>query len=405
MSLDSYEILQEQLHGWLHRKNIPSSVRRVSTLPVAVATDIGLVRKENQDRVAVLKFRPSSKSKDMVIVALADGMGGMEGGANAASLTLSTFFTEIVRNSDLTIHHCLERAVLKANEAVLNVYKGNGGATLTALAIDESENIIAVNVGDSRIYELSTDNILQISEDDTLAVLAHKYNLQAGHQESKIDARFGGELIQFIGLDGALEIHFHKINQAQGRVILLSSDGAHLIGKENLRKLFANASNTGIYSRRIIDLASWFGGVDNASVAIIEPASLLKELDVSSGNAVNVWDSFGELRLISVGSSSVEIKNDNFTSEDGKENIESDNKALSSNIDVNGSEKYDNKKNIIEKRRQKTKSKNRSSETPRTENSTDRKKKVNNNNKLEDLPQLDIPFSERDSVKGDKNEK
>lgn len=47
MSRDSYEILHEHIHGWLHRKNIASSVRRVSTLPVAIATDIGLVRKEN----------------------------------------------------------------------------------------------------------------------------------------------------------------------------------------------------------------------------------------------------------------------------------------------------------------------------------------------------------------------
>ncbi|HFP9928442.1 TPA: hypothetical protein ACHOT2_002999, partial [Escherichia coli] len=76
MSRDSYEILHEHIHGWLHRKNIASSVRRVSTLPVAIATDIGLVRKENQDRVAILKFRPSSKAKDIVVVALADGMGG-----------------------------------------------------------------------------------------------------------------------------------------------------------------------------------------------------------------------------------------------------------------------------------------------------------------------------------------
>lgn len=48
-------------------------------LPAAIATDIGLVRKENQDRVAVLKFRPFSKNKDMIVIALADGMGGWKG--------------------------------------------------------------------------------------------------------------------------------------------------------------------------------------------------------------------------------------------------------------------------------------------------------------------------------------
>ncbi|MCV5870252.1 hypothetical protein OFN61_33885, partial [Escherichia coli] len=72
-------------------------------LPAAIATDIGLVRKENQDRVAVLKFRPFSKNKDMIVIALADGMGGMEGVANAASLTVSSFFTEIIKHSGLPI--------------------------------------------------------------------------------------------------------------------------------------------------------------------------------------------------------------------------------------------------------------------------------------------------------------
>lgn len=400
MSLNSYEILQEQLHGWLHRKNIASSVRRVSTLPVAVATDIGLVRKENQDRVAVLKFRPLSKYKDMVVVALADGMGGMEGGGNAASLTLSTFFTEIIRNSDLPIQYCLEKAVLKANDTVLNIYKGNGGSTLTAFAIDDAENILAVNVGDSRIYEVSADDIIQISEDDTLAVLAHKYNIKEGNQDSKIDARFGGELIQFIGLDGKLEIHFHKINKTQGRAFLLSSDGAHLIGKENLRKLFLSASNTGVYSRRIIDLASWFGGLDNASVAVIEPSSLLKELDVSSGNVVNVWDAFGELRLVSVNSSSFENKNEiiSYHSEDNECNNKK--KLLKDTGDFQF-DKDITKKNSIDKLKQKTKEKNKSSNVRSTKN---RKKEVNDNKKLEDISLFNIPLFDNSSEKGDEND-
>ena len=92
MSRDSYEILHEQIHAWLHRKNISSSVRRVSMLPVAIATDIGLVRKENQDRVAVLKFRPFSKNKDMIVIALADGIGGDGRGSECCFIDRIIFF-------------------------------------------------------------------------------------------------------------------------------------------------------------------------------------------------------------------------------------------------------------------------------------------------------------------------
>ncbi|MCV5289822.1 hypothetical protein OFB97_31280, partial [Escherichia coli] len=86
----------------------------------------------------------------------------------AASLTVSSFFTEIIKHSGLPIRQCLEIAVLKANESVLKVYNGNGGATLSALAVDDSDNITAINVGDSRIYSINAEHIKQISEDDTL---------------------------------------------------------------------------------------------------------------------------------------------------------------------------------------------------------------------------------------------
>ncbi|EPY9770620.1 PP2C family protein-serine/threonine phosphatase [Klebsiella variicola] len=383
MSCDSYEILHEQIHGWLHRKNISSSVRRVSTLPVAIATDIGLVRKENQDRVSVLKFRPVNKTKDMVVVALADGMGGMEGGGNAASLTLSTFFTEVIRNSHLSIRECLEKAILKANEAVLKLYKGNGGATLTAIVLDGSEYITTANVGDSRIYGITNDGIVQLSEDDTLVALAKKYN-NIDIKSSDIDSKFGGELVQFIGIDSVLQIHFYDITAPQGGAVLLSSDGAHTIGDSNLNKLFVHSSNTGVYARRIIDLASWFGGFDNASVAVVELDGILKELDVSSGYVINIWDPFGELKLVNLpqGGSNVIDNKGQIDNGDSKDN----NKIHESIV----------RKAAVVKRKTRSKSSNAKNIE---------KKELNKNEELENISQLDMSFPERNSVKGDENEK
>lgn len=383
VSCDSYEILHEQIHGWLHRKNISSSVRRVSTLPVAIATDIGLVRKENQDRVSVLKFRPVNKTKDMVVVALADGMGGMEGGGNAASLTLSTFFTEVIRNSHLSIRECLEKAILKANEAVLKLYKGNGGATLTAIVLDGSEYITTANVGDSRIYGITNDGIVQLSEDDTLVALAKKYN-NIDIKSSDIDSKFGGELVQFIGIDSVLQIHFYDITAPQGGAVLLSSDGAHTIGDSNLNKLFVHSSNTGVYARRIIDLASWFGGFDNASVAVVELDGILKELDVSSGYVINIWDPFGELKLVNLpqGGSNVIDNKGQIDNGDSKDN----NKIHESIV----------RKAAVVKRKTRSKSSNAKNIE---------KKELNKNEELENISQLDMSFPERNSVKGDENEK
>lgn len=382
VSCDSYEILHEQIHGWLHRKNISSSVRRVSTLPVAIATDIGLVRKENQDRVSVLKFRPANKTKDMVVVALADGMGGMEGGANAASLTLSTFFTEVIRGCHLGVRECLEKAILKSNEAVLKLYKGNGGATLTAIVLDGSGYITTANVGDSRIYGLTNDGIVQLSEDDTLVALAKKYN-NIDIESSEIDSKFGGELVQFIGIDSVLQIHFYDITAPQGGTVLLSSDGAHTIGDANLNKLFVHSSNTGVYAKRIIDLASWFGGFDNATVAVVDVDGILKELDVSSEYVINVWDPFGELKLV------------NLPQAGSQGNDKQDNVDKSEPV---GSDKINT--GIEKKTGVKRKARSKNANAKNIE-----KKELNKNEELENISQLDMPFSEKNSVKGDKNGK
>ncbi|MER5108813.1 PP2C family serine/threonine-protein phosphatase [Providencia stuartii] len=409
MGCDSYEVLREQIHRWLHRKNISSSVRRVSTLPVAIASDIGLVRTENQDRVAVLKFQPSGKLKDIIVVALADGMGGMEGGANAASITISTLFSEMVKNSNLPIRSCIEKAVLAASKSVFNIYRGNGGATLSVIVFDGNSDVIAINIGDSRIYSLEDHSIKQLSEDDTLAVLARKFNnTNMTNNDSDIDSKFGGELVQFIGLEGPLEIHYIEINMLSDATILLSSDGAHLIGNDNLRRLFNHSSNTAIYCKRVIELASWFGGLDNASVAAIELAKISNELKTTSGEVVNIWDSFGELKIIN-------IANKIFINDDiSKSESDLNNKKENSN-DVNN-------RSVIQKRKDEELKKGKNKNPVTKNNFIDKKIKVknkkksttssslnmkapNDDEKLENISKKYITYFDSNEVEGDKGDK
>jgi PPM family protein phosphatase len=49
--------LQQNLYNWFMRKTISGAIRRVADLPMAIATDTGLVRKENQDRAAIIRIQ------------------------------------------------------------------------------------------------------------------------------------------------------------------------------------------------------------------------------------------------------------------------------------------------------------------------------------------------------------
>ncbi len=58
------------------RQTTNSAVRRVADLPVALATDMGLVRTENQDRIAIFRVQLTN-DRPTIIAVLCDGMGGM----------------------------------------------------------------------------------------------------------------------------------------------------------------------------------------------------------------------------------------------------------------------------------------------------------------------------------------
>lgn len=51
-------MLNEHLIKWLSRGVADKSAGSTARPSIAIATDIGLVRKENQDRVACMRFNP-----------------------------------------------------------------------------------------------------------------------------------------------------------------------------------------------------------------------------------------------------------------------------------------------------------------------------------------------------------
>lgn len=58
-----------------------------------IKTDVGVVRKENQDRAAFFE------KGDVALAILCDGMGGHTGGSFASSLTINSFEKEFARTN------------------------------------------------------------------------------------------------------------------------------------------------------------------------------------------------------------------------------------------------------------------------------------------------------------------
>ena len=132
-------------------------------------TDVGLVRKENQDTYRI--------ARNGGVCVVCDGMGGAAGGRIASTLAAETYVAELdkVLKPDMTPEQLREAssyAVAMANQAVENramedAELSNMGTTLVS-AIAYEGGAIVTNIGDSRAYYITEAGITRITKDHSL---------------------------------------------------------------------------------------------------------------------------------------------------------------------------------------------------------------------------------------------
>ena len=132
-------------------------------------TDVGLVRKENQDTYRI--------ARNGGVCVVCDGMGGAAGGRIASTLAAETYVAELdkVLKPDMTPEQLREAssyAVAMANQAVENramedAELSNMGTTLVS-AIAYEGGTVVTNIGDSRAYYITEAGITRITKDHSL---------------------------------------------------------------------------------------------------------------------------------------------------------------------------------------------------------------------------------------------
>jgi len=142
---------------------------------IGVITDIGNVRKTNQDNFLVL--RGNINKDECALLVVADGMGGLPRGELASQTAIDMFkswwdndFKEIA-NDKLhlnIIKNSIEVTIENINKKICSYQEENikTGTTLSLAFIYKKEYVMC-NVGDSRIYLVNKKSISQISVDQT----------------------------------------------------------------------------------------------------------------------------------------------------------------------------------------------------------------------------------------------
>lgn len=211
-----------------------------------IRTHPGMVRTENQDRVAVARW--TQRGEPIWVVAVADGIASGKAGAEAASMGLATFISALYDMTGRSLEERLLRAGELANQAVYHRWRGKEGTTLSAVVVS-SLGASLLNIGDSRIYGIKAEKEVRLLTKDD------------------IHPSIPG-LLQFVGMGRDLVPHVFPVS-AQFTHVLLTSDGVHNYVEPLLAGLVRTAlPDARALVDRLTHLSVWCGGADNSTSAL-----------------------------------------------------------------------------------------------------------------------------------------
>lgn len=234
-------------------------------------TDIGLIRKKNQDSYLVVKNK-----YDDILAIVADGIGGGKAG-EVASFEAIKYFDNIFKESgpfekiedviDYFKYH-----TEKANLTINNLSKTSSnytgmGTTLSGIFISKIGNI-CINCGDSRVYGLIDNKIIQLTTDHTLV----NQMLEKGQitYEQSLNHPQKHYLVRAVGIFNNVIFDINKVKDMD--YYLICSDGLHgYMSDDDIKKIILD-DNLSVENKVISlkDASLLQGGYDNVTIILIK---------------------------------------------------------------------------------------------------------------------------------------
>jgi serine/threonine protein phosphatase PrpC len=185
----------------------------------AAQTDIGLARSNNEDRHLC--------ADDLRLYAVADGIGGLPGGAEAAQTAVTSLLKEARAAAAVGVPVDLAHAFRLANEEVIALaarFAPDTGLGTTLVAAHFFEDALRVaSVGDSRVYLFRDGRLRQLTTDDT--VEQEVAVRRARGEQVRLEDRYRNALTRCIGQPMPLEVRVSNYPLQPGDRVLICSDG------------------------------------------------------------------------------------------------------------------------------------------------------------------------------------
>ncbi|MFC1662137.1 PP2C family protein-serine/threonine phosphatase [Gemmatimonadota bacterium] len=250
------------------------------TTVIGFCTDPG-PRETNQDAV-----REVLLPGEGWLLAVADGMGGLEAGEVASRLVLDVVEQRVTSGSPLG------QAIRSANAALHLRADGEAMGTTLVAAMAEGARVRIASVGDSRAYYVDSLGISQITSDHTVAAEAAVNAPFAGDQVAA--TRWGGTLTRSLGLDSTVEVdEFGPMSLEAGSWLVLCTDGVYKsVPDIEIERCVAEGPDATAVAEKLVALALERGTDDNATAAVVQiPGPRTTLTGGKSGRAATTpWD-------------------------------------------------------------------------------------------------------------------
>lgn len=235
-------------------------------------SDIGKVRTQNQDA-----YRVEELDRHTLLAAVCDGMGGAKAGNIASRLAIDVFTDEVLRSykssmSREQVGQLLHNAVKLANFTVFDQARqfaefAGMGTTLVAALIC-GKNAWVINVGDSRCYHITRDDIRRVTVDHSVVqMMVDRGEITA--EEARV---YPGRnyITRAVGTEATVESDLYELRLERGDALLLSTDGLHdqMDDQEILFEVVHGVNNDNC-CQRLLDIANMRGAPDNVTAVLV----------------------------------------------------------------------------------------------------------------------------------------
>jgi protein phosphatase len=251
------------------------------TFDLALLSDVGTTRPNNEDSCGHIV-----EEADAVVFAVADGVGGYEGGEIASRMAIDiTLDTYRSSPREWGASKRLHRAVQNANIEVYNRATTvpelrRMATTLTAVSV-ENGSLAAAHIGDCRLYLLRGGKVTQMSKDHTVVGERVRMGLMSEARAKNHPDR--SMLLRSLGHELIVSVDRISMPLRQGDVLLLCSDGFYnVIEETDFIKITRDLAATEA-CRNLIDQANARGTGDNLTVAFFRQLAETPEIETPGG--------------------------------------------------------------------------------------------------------------------------